>query len=161
MDDREDRERFQLRSEKVRSIVGQVPPALTRYGMTIIAVAVGLILLTAALIPYRQVSTGTAVVTTLPEMQPEDSLSVTLRLLPQETITPIRPGSLILLQGESAAAEGRVNRLSARRDTLGYCTAEATFLRRDLTPLEDSTTDYRITTDSGSLLSHILRGLLR
>lgn len=161
MDEREDRERFQLRSEKVRSIVGQVPPALTRYGMTIIAVAVGLILLTAALIPYRQVSTGTAVITSLPEMQPEDSLSVTLRLLPQETITPVRSGSPILLQGEGAAAEGRVNRLSARRDTLGYCTAEATFLRRDLAPLEGSTTDYRITTDSGSLLSHILRGLLR
>lgn len=161
MDEREDRERFQLRSEKVRSIVGQVPPALTRYGMTIIAVAVGLILLTAALIPYRQVSTGTAVITSLPEMQPEDSLSVTLRLLPQETITPVRSGSPILLQGEGAAAEGRVNRLSARRDTLGYCSAEATFLRGDLAPLEGSTTDYRITTDSGSLLSHILRGLLR
>lgn len=160
MEEREDRERFQLRSEKVRSIVGQVPPALTRYGMTIIAVAVGLILLTAALIPYRQVSTGTAVVTTLPEMQPEDSLSVTLRLRPQETIAQVRPGSLIHLQGESTAAEGRVIRLSARCDTLGYCTAEATFLRGDLTPLEASTTDYRITTDSGSLLSHILRGLL-
>ena len=51
-------ERYQLRSEKVRSIIGQVPPLLTRYGITMLAVAVAALLLAARLIPYRQVYRG-------------------------------------------------------------------------------------------------------
>ena len=50
---------YELRSEKVRSIVGQIPPALVRYG-TIILFAVLLALFgTAYFMPYKKVYSGT------------------------------------------------------------------------------------------------------
>lgn len=43
---------IQLRSEKVRNIIGQVPPILLRYGITIIIVTLIILVGLSALIPY-------------------------------------------------------------------------------------------------------------
>lgn len=46
-------ERAELRSEKVRSIIGQVPPILLRYGVMIIAVTLLMLIGVTAFIPYQ------------------------------------------------------------------------------------------------------------
>ena len=43
----------ELRSEKVRNIIGQVPPGLLRYGTAIISLALCMLVAAAALIPYQ------------------------------------------------------------------------------------------------------------
>ncbi|WP_352423158.1 hypothetical protein [Proteiniphilum sp.] len=43
---------IELRSEKVRSIIGQVPPLLLRYGITIISLSLLMLVALGALIPY-------------------------------------------------------------------------------------------------------------
>ncbi len=49
----EDTERLELRSEKVRSIIGQVPPVLLRYGVMIIAFTLLMLIGITAFIPYQ------------------------------------------------------------------------------------------------------------
>ena len=46
---------FELRSEKVRSIVGQIPSALIRYGITAIGAVLLCLLAVAYFLPYKQV----------------------------------------------------------------------------------------------------------
>ncbi|MDR3286935.1 MAG: hypothetical protein LBT27_05790 [Prevotellaceae bacterium] len=45
---------IELRSEKVRNIVGKIPPALVRYAMTIIAFVLITLLIISLIIPYRE-----------------------------------------------------------------------------------------------------------
>lgn len=49
---------FELRSEKVRSIVGQIPSSLVRYGITAIGVVLLCIVAVAYFLPYKQVYSG-------------------------------------------------------------------------------------------------------
>ena len=53
---------FELRSEKVRNIVGQIPSSLVRYGITVIGIVLICILTITYFIPYKQVYSGTATV---------------------------------------------------------------------------------------------------
>ena len=46
---------FELRSEKVRSIVGQIPSSLVRYGITAIGAVLLCLLAIAYFLPYKQV----------------------------------------------------------------------------------------------------------
>ncbi|MDR3226321.1 MAG: hypothetical protein LBT56_01440 [Prevotellaceae bacterium] len=45
---------IELRSEKVRNIVGKIPPALVRYAMTIIAFVLITLFIISLIIPYRE-----------------------------------------------------------------------------------------------------------
>lgn len=45
--------KIELRSEKVRNIIGQVPPALLRYGIAIIGISLLLLAAISAFIPYQ------------------------------------------------------------------------------------------------------------
>ncbi len=58
---------IELRSEKVRNIIGQVPSVLLRYGTFIIGIVLLLLLMIAYFIPYHEVITITAVIKTTPE----------------------------------------------------------------------------------------------
>lgn len=44
---------IELRSEKVRNIIGQIPPVLLRYGITIIGVSLLMLIGISAFIPYQ------------------------------------------------------------------------------------------------------------
>jgi hypothetical protein len=45
---------IELRSEKVRNIVGKIPPALMRYGIAIIGIVLIVIFIISLIIPYRE-----------------------------------------------------------------------------------------------------------
>ena len=68
---------YELRSEKVRSIVGQVPSSLVRYGTMVIGVALLCLLAVAYFVPYKQVYSGEAIIFDVPEAATD---SVTLRI---------------------------------------------------------------------------------
>ena len=45
-------DRIELRSEKVRNIIGAIPPALERWGVAIIAIILVMLMLVVFLVPY-------------------------------------------------------------------------------------------------------------
>lgn len=45
-------DRIELRSEKVRNIIGTIPPALVRWGIAIIVVIIITLMLVVSLVPY-------------------------------------------------------------------------------------------------------------
>ena len=48
-----EKKQIELRSEKVRNIIGQVPPTLLRYGISIIGLAICVLVSISAIIPYQ------------------------------------------------------------------------------------------------------------
>ena len=44
---------FELRSEKVRSIVGQIPTSIVRHGITVIGIVLAVSFLIAYFLPYK------------------------------------------------------------------------------------------------------------
>ena len=53
---------YEPRSEKVRSIVGQIPSSLIRYGITAIGVVLLCLFVVGYFLPYKQVYSGTATI---------------------------------------------------------------------------------------------------
>lgn len=62
-----EKKNIELRSEKVRNIIGQVPSVLLRYGMALIGVVLLLLVGIAAFIPYQENLPISAVVHTSPQ----------------------------------------------------------------------------------------------
>ena len=71
---------FELRSEKVCSIVGQIPSSLVRYGITAIGAVLLCLLAVAYFLPYKQVYSGTATVHRATTVIPADSTDITILL---------------------------------------------------------------------------------
>lgn len=46
-------DRIELRSEKVRNIIGTIPPALVRWGIVVITIILVILMLVVLLVPYR------------------------------------------------------------------------------------------------------------
>lgn len=45
-------DRIELRSEKVRNIIGTIPPALVRWGIVVITIILVMLMLVVFLVPY-------------------------------------------------------------------------------------------------------------
>lgn len=58
-----EKKQIELRSEKVRNIIGQVPPALLRYGISIIGLAICALIGISAFIPYQPTIETTVTIT--------------------------------------------------------------------------------------------------
>ncbi len=65
----ENKNDIELRSEKVRNIVGQVPPVLLRIGITIISLVIVIVFLGAYFIPYPETLTMPVCLYTSPESE--------------------------------------------------------------------------------------------
>lgn len=150
---------FELRSEKVRSIVGQVPPVLLRWGISIIGIVLLLLFAVSYYLPYKQIFSGEAVVKAVPETE-NDSIQLTIFL----KFTDRRPnektikGSDIILNASSAdcAVVGKMISLSFERDTLGRSESNIKVGRSSVEPLEQSEVSFVLTQTSTNLLEHFL-----
>lgn len=150
---------FELRSEKVRSIVGQVPPVLLRWGISIIGIVLLLLFAVSYYLPYKQIFSGEAVVKAVPETE-NDSIQLTIFL----KFTDRRPnektikGSDIILNASSAdcAVVGKMISLSFERDTLGRSESNIKVGRSSVKPLEQSEVSFVLTQTSTNLLEHFL-----
>ena len=150
---------FELRSEKVRNIVGQVPPILLRWGITIIGIVLLFLFIISYYLPYKQIYSGEAVVKTVPETGTNDNiqLSILLKFADRRPDGKAVRGSDIILNASSPnAVMGKIISLSTARDTLGRSEACITVHKLSVKFLEQSEVNFILTQTSASLLEHFL-----
>ena len=149
---------FELRSEKVRSIVGQIPSSLIRYGITAIGMVLLCLFAVAYYLPYKQVYSGTATIhkTTT---TPVDSTNITI-LLKFENKRPDKVnGQIICLQSPYGTFAGQIRELSPVRDTFERQKAICRFKVTEIKSVENQTVDFQIVSSSGNLLQKMLGGI--
>ena len=149
---------LELRSEKVRSIVGQIPSALIRYGITAIGAVLLCLLAVAYFLPYKQVYSGTATIhkTATTPVTPVDSTNITILLKFENKRPDNVNGQMIYLQSPYRTFAGQIQGLSAVRDTLGRQAALCCFKATEIKSVESQTVDFQITRTSGNLLQKML-----
>ena len=157
MEDQEKKQErsFELRSEKVRSIVGQIPSSLVRYGITAIGMVLLCLFAVAYFLPYKQVYSGTATIhkTTT---TPVDSTNITI-LLKFENKRPDKVnGQMICLQSPYRTFAGQIQDLSSVRDTFERQKAICRFKVTEIKSVENQTVDFQIVSSSGNLLRKML-----
>ena len=144
---------FELRSEKVRSIVGQIPSVLVCYGIT--AIGVVLICLFAIALPYKQVYSGTATIHEI-TIAPTDSTDITILLRFENKRPGNVNGQMLYLQASNGTSVGTVRELFTVRDTLERQETLCRFKTTDIQPLENQTVDFRLVQSSCNLLQKLL-----
>ena len=146
---------FELRSEKVRSIVGQIPSVLIRYGITAIGAVLLCLLAVAYFLPYKQVYLGTATIHKT-ATTPVDSTNITI-LLKFENKRPDKvKGQIICLQSPYRTFAGQIRDLSPVRDTFERQKAICRFKVTEIKSVENQTVDFQIVSSSGNLLRKML-----
>lgn len=150
---------FELRSEKVRSIVGQIPSSLVRYGITAIGVVLLCLLAVAYFLPYKQVYSGTATIHGVTTAAPADSTDITILLKFENKRPGNVNGQIIYLQSPYCTFAGQIRSLSPVRDTLERQEALCRFKPTEIKSVENQTVDFKIVRSSGNLLQKMLGGL--
>ena len=151
---------FEIRSEKVRSIVGEIPSSLVRYGITAIGVVLLFLFAVAYFLPYKQVYSGTAVIHDITCEQKTDTTEINVLLKFGEK----RPNILteevsIDFQSAVGVAQGSIISLSMERDPLGRQVAFCRIPLQSVKKMEHSEVDFILTLQSGNLLSRFFSGL--
>lgn len=156
MEEEEKQERsFELRSEKVRSIVGQVPSSLTYYGITAIGIVLLCLFVMAYFLPYKQVYSGTAIIKEAP-ITTRDSTDINI-LLRFDNKQPVNVNRQILyLQTSNGTSVGTIRKLSTVRDTLARQETLCRFKTTEIQPLQNQTVDFKLVVSSSSLLQKLL-----
>lgn len=156
MEEEEKQERsFELRSEKVRSIVGQVPSSLTYYGITAIGIVLLCLFVMACFLPYKQVYSGTAIIKEAP-ITTSDSTDINI-LLRFDNKQPVNVNRQILyLQTSNGTSVGTIRKLSTVRDTLARQKTLCRFKTTEIQPLQNQTVDFKLVVSSSSLLQKLL-----
>ena len=150
---------FELRSEKVRSIVGQIPSAFVRYGITAIGAVLLCLLVVACFLPYKQVYSGTVTVHGVTAAAPADSTDTTILLKFENKRPDNTKGQMIYLQSPNGTFAGQIQDLSSVRDTLERQEALCRFKTTEIKSVENQTVDFQITRSSGNLLQKMLGGI--
>lgn len=146
---------FELRSEKVRSIVGQIPSSLVRYGITAIGAVLICLFVVAYFLPYRQVYTGRATIYEVPETT-GDSTKMMLRLQFERTRPTQTTQQTLSLEAGQYQIEGEILHLSSVRDTLARQETLCRFKTTDIQALENQMVDFRLVQTSGNMLQKLL-----
>lgn len=145
---------FELRSEKVRSIVGQIPSSLVRYGITAIGGILLCLFAVAYFLPYKQVYSGTAVIHDITCEQKADTTEINVLLKFGEKRPNILTEEVFIdFQSAVGVAKGSILSLSMERDTLGRQVALCRVPLQSAKKMEYSEVDFILTLQSGNLLS--------
>lgn len=153
--DKKQERSLELRSEKVRSIVGQIPSSLVRYGITVIAVVLMLLAGVAYLLPYKQVYSGTATIRDV-KLQATDSIKVNILLRFEHKRPQSAIGQKIDLHTMYGHITGQALIISPIRDTLDRQEAICHFATQDLSSLAHQTLDFSLVYSQGNLLQKLL-----
>lgn len=157
---------FELQSEKVRSIIGQMPPALTRYGITFIGIALLLLFWIAYMLPYKKVYTGHAFISHRLSSSDsrridkgEDSIEIVLLLhfegsSPRDEVLPLH--SSLQLETSGYPVTTNLLTLSTQSDTRGRHLARCQIATRDTLHLTSQSYAFYLTLTEGSLLQQLL-----
>lgn len=148
---------FELRSDKVRSIVGQIPSSLIRYGIIAIGVVLLCILSIAYFLPYKQVYSGTATVHEMAITQ-TDSMDITILLRFENKRPENVNGQMLYIQSSYGTLVGQIQNLTLARDTLERQKAICRFKSAEIKSVENQTVDFQIVRYSDNLLQKMLGG---
>jgi hypothetical protein len=147
---------FELRSEKVRSIVGQIPSSLVRYGITIIGIILICLFVVVYFLPYKHIYSGMATVYETSSTQTDSIDTILLRFENK------RPKNIneqkIYIQSTNGKFIGRIITLSVIRDTLDRQKAICRFKSNDIKSVENQTVDFNIVDSSSNILQKMLGG---
>lgn len=161
MKDKKKQERsFELRSEKVRSIVGQIPSSLVRYGISVIAFVLITLFVVAFFLPYKHVFSGDATVYTI-VTEPLDSIETTV-LLKFDGKRPAHKhfsNTSIVFHSSTKSVGGKLLSLSFDRDTLGRQESVCRIPQKGSLELENREVDFTLTIESGTFLELLFSGL--
>lgn len=151
---------FELRSEKVRSVVGQMPPSILRYGIAAIGVALLCLLVVAYFLPYKQVYRGTLTVRSTPAQGMADSVDIAVLLKFESQPSGLVGAQQLYLQSSVGCFAGQLLQLSAERDTIERQAALCRFRATEIRAIENQTVDFQLVHSSGNLLQKMLgRGM--
>lgn len=146
---------YELRSEKVRSIVGQIPSSLVRYGITAIEVVLLCLFVVGYFLPYKQVYSGTATIHRITNTA-ADSVDIAIFV----KFDNKRPGNIteqmLCLQLPNGTFTGQIQNLSSVRDTLDRQEILCRFKSSEIKSVENQTLDFQIVHSSGNLLQKML-----
>ena len=156
--DKKEERSFELRSEKVRSIVGQIPSTLVRYGITAIGAVLLCLLAVAYFLPYKQVCSGTATIHEV-AITPTDSTDITILLRFENKRLDNAIGQMLYLHTPDSSFAGQIQNLSSIRDTLEHQEALCRFKGTEIKSVENQTVDFQIVRTSSNLLQKMLGGL--
>lgn len=158
MEERKTPKNIELRSEKVRSIVGQVPPALVRYGSLVVLLVLLVVLGIAHVLPYNQVLHGDAIVRTAAEPSAHaDTVLLHVELRWAQLVADISPvGCTLSLDGPDLNVQGRLTAYTALRSPEGTHAAQIHLPTTDAQRITPSTLSCRLLVGKGSLLQHFL-----
>ena len=145
----------------MRSIVGQIPSSLVRYGITIIGLVLLSLFVIAYFLPYKQVYSGVATIREVEWGNPTDSVETTVLLKFETKRMNEAVDEQIDLQTPKGSIEGQLMALSSVRDTLERQEARCRFKTTDIRTMAHQTVDFRIVRSSGNLLQKILGDLGR
>ncbi len=156
MEEEEKQERsFELRSEKVRSIVGQVPSSLTYYGITAIGIVLLCLFVMAYFLPYKQVYSGIAIIKEAPITTSDSTdINILLRFYNKQPVNVNR--QILYLQTSNGTSVGTIRKLSTVRDTLARQETLCRFKTTEIQPLQNQTVDFKLVVSSSSLLQKLL-----
>mgnify|MGYP000675567008 FL=1 len=156
-EERKQERSFELRSEKVRSIVGQVPSFLVRYGIIIIGLVLFVIAGGFYFLPYKKLYAGTAVVSPLKTHISSDSIDAVILLKFNGQALGGENNQPIHLSNGMVNVEGVLLSVSSIRDTLGRHKSQVRFNRKDYVEVENQTLDFRTVYVCGNVLSMIFK----
>lgn len=150
---------YELRSEKVRSIVGQIPSSLVRYGIAIIGIVLVVLFVVAYFLPYKKVYSGQTVIYSIPTNYQKDSIDLELKLL-FEVDRPKTSSyhSDIVFGSSQDLISGKLIELNSLRDTTGRQHAVCEVLYTDAKKIVGQTLDFQLIVESSSLLVKMLGG---
>ena len=145
--------KIEVRSERVRSIVGQMPPHLVSVALSVIAAVLLVSLGIAYFLPYKEVYSGTAVLYDVAGNG--DPVAMKLRF-GEKRPGVLEGGEALLLRTSEGSFEGKLTALEEKRDTLGRQSATATFEEKLPVELGNSETDFTLSTKPVPLLRRII-----
>lgn len=152
----EEKERtYELRSEKVRSIVGQIPPALVRYGTIILFVVLLVLFGIAYFMPYKQVYSGS--ITFYEVSEPNTTAYITFAN--GKALTSIEEPTYLAIHIEDHDLDVQLRSIENKRDALNRYPVIVTLSRERkewLPKLQNGTLDFTIVENHGNLLGHLI-----
>lgn len=145
---------YELRSEKVRSIVGQIPPALVRYGTIILFAVLVVSFGIAYFIPYKQVYSGN--ITFYDVSEPTTPAYITFGN--DKALTKIAEPTPLTIHLDAQDITVQLRSIENRRDTLNRYPAiiEVSMVAQDKSDLQNTTFDFTLVEHRTNLLDHLI-----
>lgn len=146
----------ELRSEKVRNIIGPMPPRLIRYGIAIICLAMVMVVCVSAFLPFRKVARGMIYISEV-AISTRDTVCVKAQLrFTSSGSVENTEGCKIICNRADNEIKGIISTYIPGRTERGEYKVELRFNKKDIAPFEKTEVDFKIILSETSVLKRLL-----